>query len=59
MNYISKFIPKYFLNKDQKNMYVPSLLFGGLEDEGVGFDFSVLDRPFVNYSTGTSDLELQ
>lgn len=59
MNYISKFIPKYFLNKDQKNMYVPSLLFGGLEDEGVEFDFSVLDRPFVNYSTGTSDLELQ
>jgi hypothetical protein len=59
MDYISKLIPKYFLDKEKKNMHVPSLLFGGLEDEGIDFDFSVLDRPFVNYNAGTSDLEVQ
>ena len=40
-------------------MYVPSLLFGGVEDRGITFDFSVLDRPFVNYSARSSDLEIQ
>jgi len=59
MHYISKLIPKYFLDKEKKNMRIPSLLFGGVEDEGLDFDFSVLDRPFVNYNAGSSDLEVQ
>ena len=60
LDYISKYIPKYFLNQEKKNMYVPSLLFGKAEeDNGVEFDFSVLDKPFVNYGASSSDLEVQ
>lgn len=56
MEIFKSLLPKYFSNKEKKNMIIPSLNVEGADDFGIEDDFSMLEKDMTTYH-GMNDLE--